>query len=123
MNDLGGRPRRRPAAGPRWGRRARPRPLGAPVRGGADTVPCLEHDPDLWFADRPAELDRAKALCGPCPIRSACLAGAVDRREPFGVWGGQIFDGGQILTHKRPPGRPRKDSITPERYPAWSRSA
>jgi WhiB family redox-sensing transcriptional regulator len=76
------------------------------------------HDPDLWFAEAPADLELAKALCARCPARLVCLTGAVDRREAAGVWGGEIFDHGQVVTHKRPRGRPRKDSTPPQRYPA-----
>ena len=35
-----------------------------------------------------------------------CLAGAVERREPHGVWGGEIFTNGAIIAEKRPRGRP-----------------
>ena len=79
-------------------------------------LPCQLHDADLWFSDSPADLDIAKALCAECPIQQACLAGALERAEYTGVWGGQIFDRGLILTHKRGPGRPRKNSETPRRY-------
>lgn len=39
-----------------------------------------------------------------------CLAGAVERREPYGVWGGEIFDHGTITARKRPRGRPPASS-------------
>ncbi len=84
-------------------------------------LPCQVHGPDLWFADAPADLELAKALCTDCPALVACLAGAIDRREPFGVWGGQIFRAGRIVTFKRPRGRPRKDSAAPEQFPGCSR--
>lgn len=77
-------------------------------------LPCREHDPDLWFAEDPDDLELAKALCGECPVRQACLAGACDRMEPTGVWGGQIFDGGRIVTQKRRRGRPRKSFAVSE---------
>lgn len=70
-------------------------------------LPC-RHDPALWFAENPADLERAKTLCAACPIRLPCLAVAVHRAEYAGVWGGHIFDRGQIIPHKRPRGRPRK---------------
>jgi WhiB family redox-sensing transcriptional regulator len=72
-----------------------------------DDVPCRVQDPDLWFAETPAELEQAKALCLGCPARLACLTGAVERREPWGVWGGEIFERGAIVARKRPRGRPR----------------
>jgi len=77
-----------------------------------DDVPCRVQDSDLWFADTPAELEQAKTLCGDCPARQACLTGALERREPWGVWGGEIFERGVVVARKRPRGRPRKDDRT-----------
>ena len=71
-------------------------------------LPCRVEDPDLWFADDPARLEMAKSLCDSCPVRSACLDGALDRAEPWGVWGGEIFERGVVIARKRPRGRPRK---------------
>ena len=73
-------------------------------------VPCHVGDPDLWFADNPVDLERAKALCADCPIRAACLSAALQREEPWGVWGGEILDRGNIVARKRPRGRPRKNT-------------
>lgn len=73
---------------------------------GASRTPCGAADPELWFAERPAELNLAKALCAHCPIKRACLAGALDRREPWGVWGGEIVQQGVVLAYKRGRGRP-----------------
>ena len=53
-------------------------------------LPCSD-DTQLWFSEHPADLELAKAMCESCPLRRACLAGAIDRAEPFGVWGGEIF--------------------------------
>lgn len=71
-------------------------------------LPCHLGDPNLWFAENPADLERAKVLCVGCPIRRQCLAAAVARAEPWGVWGGEILHRGQIVRRKRPRGRPRK---------------
>lgn len=86
----------------------------APVDVNVDleaNLPCRKFDPDLWFSDAPAELELAKSLCGDCPLRVACLAGAVDRAEPWGVWGGEIFERGAVVPRKRPRGRPRKEDL------------
>jgi WhiB family transcriptional regulator, redox-sensing transcriptional regulator len=135
MTELGTRPRRTPAAdrfdaaaaalqaltdgNDRVAHRHRGRPHGGsprPVRHArqhvAPDLPCQRHDPELWFAEAPADLERAKALCSACPIRLTCLTAAVDRQEYAGVWGGQIFDRGRIVPHKRPRGRPRKHHVT-----------
>ncbi len=71
-------------------------------------LPCRTDDADLWFAERPDQLGRAQALCRECPIRQQCLAGALDRREPWGVWGGEIFERGRVVPFKRGRGRPAK---------------
>lgn len=70
------------------------------------TVPCRSHDPDLWFAESPVELERAKMLCRGCPVRARCLAAAQQRSEPWGVWGGEILDRGTVVPVKRARGRP-----------------
>jgi WhiB family redox-sensing transcriptional regulator len=72
-------------------------------------VPCQANNPDLWFAETPADLEQAKALCTTCPVRAQCLAGALERHEPWGVWGGEIFERGVVIARKRPRGRPRKE--------------
>ena len=72
----------------------------------ASDLPCL-HEPDLFFAESPADIAQAKELCGRCPFREPCLAGALDRGEPWGVWGGELVLGGTIVASKRGRGRPR----------------
>ena len=76
-------------------------------------VPCHVEDPDLWFAEDPRDLERAKELCAQCPLRRECLTAALERQEPWGVWGGEILDRGSVIARKRPRGRPRKDAKDP----------
>ena len=73
-------------------------------------VPCM-NDPDLFFAESPADVESAKALCRGCPVQSQCLTGARERREPWGVWGGELFLRGEVIPRKRPRGRPRKTEV------------
>ncbi|NDL61040.1 WhiB family transcriptional regulator [Phytoactinopolyspora mesophila] len=75
-----------------------------------EVIPCRT-DPELWFADSPADVERAKDLCRDCPVRMQCLSSAIDRREPWGVWGGELFDSGVVVPRKRPRGRPRKTQL------------
>src|SRR5580765_91642 len=82
----------------------------APTEGD-ELIPCRENDAEIWFAELPQDVEFAKALCGTCPARSQCLAGALDRREPWGVWGGELFVAGVIVARKRPRGRPRKNPV------------
>ncbi len=88
--------------------------LDAAPGAGLD-LPCRSGDADLWFAEAPRELERAKALCGECPIQADCLAGALRRGEPWGVWGGEIFERGVIIPRKRPRGRPSKADLARDR--------
>jgi WhiB family transcriptional regulator, redox-sensing transcriptional regulator len=52
---------------------------------------CRPLDSDLFFPNREAyrsEVARAKAVCGECQVRAACLQAAMDGRETVGIWGG-----------------------------------
>jgi WhiB family transcriptional regulator, redox-sensing transcriptional regulator len=81
-----------------------------PVASLGPDLPCTD-DPELSFAESPDDVETAKVLCRECPARAACLAGALKRREPWGVWGGELFLRGAIVPRKRPRGRPRKTDV------------
>lgn len=98
-----------------WRRPPSPLDVAALLDAASDDgleQPCRTHDPELWFAESPTDLERAKALCADCPVRLACLAAARARREYSGVWGGEIFHRGTVIPRKRPRGRPRKIRTT-----------
>ena len=119
----GTRPLPVPAARPA-GAAPVPRPAELDVAAARDTaspvtmsgvpsghgLPCMD-DPELFFAESPQDVESAKALCRECPARIACLSGAVERSEPWGVWGGELFLRGEIVPRKRPRGRPRKTEV------------
>lgn len=50
---------------------------------------CRDTDPDLWFPDRheATKSIRAKQVCHECPVRTDCLAHAIDHTETHGIWG------------------------------------
>jgi len=83
-----------------------------PVLGGVSAMnpPCSD-DPELFFAESPADVESAKALCRDCAARLACLSGALERQEPWGVWGGELLLHGTVVPRKRPRGRPRKTEV------------
>jgi WhiB family redox-sensing transcriptional regulator len=81
-------------------------------------LPCRVNRADLWFADAAADTDQAKQLCASCPVRADCLAAALLRREPCGVWGGEIVQDGVVVAQRRTRGRPRKVAPAPAVAPA-----
>lgn len=70
---------------------------------------CVGPQAELFFSEDPGAVERAKLLCTTCAGRRTCLAGALERHEPWGVWGGELLQAGRVVRHKRPRGRPRKD--------------
>ncbi len=63
---------------------------------------------ELFFSEDLHDIARAKHLCTTCPVRRPCLQAALERHEPCGVWGGELFVNGRVLAHKRRRGRPPK---------------
>lgn len=72
---------------------------------------------DLFFSEELQDIARAKALCAECPLMVPCLEGAIERHEPWGVWGGQLFLHGKILATKRRRGRPPKQPRPEDQLP------
>jgi WhiB family transcriptional regulator, redox-sensing transcriptional regulator len=63
---------------------------------------------DLFFSEHLDDIAEARAFCQGCPVRLSCLQGALARREPWGVWGGELIAQGRVLANKRKRGRPPK---------------
>jgi WhiB family redox-sensing transcriptional regulator len=61
----------------------------------------------LFFSEDPRDVLRAKAICSVCTVRQLCLSRALERREPYGVWGGEFLFDGAVVAVKRGRGRPR----------------
>lgn len=59
-----------------------------PGQGWRDAALCAQVDLDLWFPDTGGSTRDAKRVCFQCPVRLQCLEYAVERKEPWGVWGG-----------------------------------
>jgi WhiB family redox-sensing transcriptional regulator len=54
---------------------------------------CLDEDPELFFpisleGPSRSQVERAKKVCGTCPVREPCLEYALDTKQAHGVWGG-----------------------------------
>jgi WhiB family redox-sensing transcriptional regulator len=78
------------------------------IKSKVVVIPCHSADPEIFFSESPEIIAQAKTLCGGCPMKAKCLTGALSRAEPAGVWGGELFDDGQVIQAKRMPGRPAK---------------
>jgi WhiB family redox-sensing transcriptional regulator len=67
---------------------------------GAQAI-CRTDDPDVLFVPGAAQ-KRVKAVCGACPVRTECLADALDNRIEFGIWGGMTERERRALLRRRP---------------------
>lgn len=67
---------------------------------------CREEvDPDVFYpegegAATPLVVEEAKGYCRTCPVSHECLEDALERAEPFGVWGGLDEDERRALLHR-----------------------
>ncbi|SDQ18087.1 WhiB family transcriptional regulator [Quadrisphaera sp. DSM 44207] len=62
---------------------------------------CRQSDPDALFVQG-AEQNKAKIVCKACPVRTECLADALDNRIEFGVWGGMTERERRAVLKRRP---------------------
>ncbi|CAK7288607.1 WhiB family transcriptional regulator [Streptomyces misionensis] len=63
---------------------------------------CAQTDPDSFFpegvgAQVSTAVQRAKKVCGRCPVRAACLSWALETQQPAGVWGGMSVKERRVL--------------------------
>ena len=72
---------------------------------------------DLFFSEDIGDIAAAKRVCADCSVLAECLEAALDRRELFGVWGGQLFINGKMLTVKRRRGRPPRVARPEDQMP------
>lgn len=91
---------------------------GSHIDGSPFNLPCHTADPEIYFSEIESSIAQAKALCAPCPVRTQCLAGARSRKEPAGVWGGELFEDGEVIIRKRKVGRPRASQVIERRESA-----
>lgn len=64
--------------------------LPAVVEEWTEQAACRHVDPEVFFpvSERGPAVERAKAVCRSCLVRSDCLEDACARDERHGVWGG-----------------------------------
>nr|WP_166659898.1 WhiB family transcriptional regulator [Actinomycetospora succinea] len=62
---------------------------------------CRDEDPETLFVQGALQRD-AREVCRSCPVRTECLAHALDNRIRFGVWGGMTERERRALLKRRP---------------------
>ena len=67
----------------------------------ASLAQCRQARPDELFVRGAAQND-AKRLCAGCPVRTECLAEALDNEIEWGVWGGLTERERRALLRQRP---------------------
>ncbi len=67
----------------------------------SDFAACKGLRPDELFV-RGAAQNRAKQVCALCPVRTECLAEALDNSIEWGVWGGMTERERRALLRRRP---------------------
>lgn len=72
-------------------------------RGGhwSAAAACRQARPDELFVRGSAQ-NRVKQLCAVCPVRTECLAEALDNSIEWGVWGGMTERERRALLRRRP---------------------
>ncbi|MGH3357129.1 MAG: WhiB family transcriptional regulator [Nocardioidaceae bacterium] len=67
----------------------------------ASEAACKDRTPDELFVKGAAQ-NRAKQVCQGCPVRTECLAEALDNQIEWGVWGGLTERERRALLRRRP---------------------
>lgn len=62
---------------------------------------CLKKDPEYFFIPGERQ-NNIKRECMGCPVRTECLADALDSGSEFGIWGGMTERERRALLRRRP---------------------
>lgn len=67
---------------------------------------CRDTDPDLFFpvgttGQALVQIERAKSVCGECPVRVDCLDYALETNQDAGIWGGTSEDERRLMRRQR----------------------
>ncbi len=80
--------------------------LGAADYAWRDQALCRDTDPELFFpvgttGTALVQIDRARQVCGECPVRIECLDFALDTNQDSGVWGGLSEEERRVIRRQR----------------------
>ena len=67
--------------------------LGSADYSWRNEAVCKDTDPELFFpvgttGQALLQIDRAKEVCGECPVKVRCLDFAIETNQDSGIWGG-----------------------------------
>ena len=77
---------------------------------------CQELPAELFFPAGELEeqaveqAEEAKAVCGECPVKTACLEFALATNQPYGIWGGANASERRSIRRRRQAQRRRQAS-------------
>lgn len=72
----------------------------------ADRALCSGRDTEVFFPEGEQPDGVARAYCRRCPVRSDCLAHAIENDERYGVWGGVTEHTRELLVARLRPSSP-----------------
>ncbi|MDH3500312.1 MAG: WhiB family transcriptional regulator [Acidimicrobiia bacterium] len=80
-----------------------------------DLAACNDFDPNLFFPAgdtgvAASQIVEAKRICGECPVKTDCLAYAVEANQVNGVWGGTTEQERRLVRRRWMSARRRNDS-------------
>lgn len=76
-----------------------------------DAALCPEADPEEWYPEKGGSVLKAKAVCRRCPVREPCLGDALDRADPYGIWGGLSHEERERAARRHGQGTSLRDII------------
>jgi WhiB family transcriptional regulator, redox-sensing transcriptional regulator len=88
-----------------------PSSSGAERTAWRDGAACQDIEPDIFFpigTTGPSllQIEKAKKICGTCPVREPCLYWALESGEDSGIWGGTTGEERRALRYLRGAGAP-----------------
>lgn len=79
-----------------------------------DLAACNDFDPDLFFpagdtGSAASQIVEAKRICAECPVKTDCLAYAVETNQINGIWGGTTEQERRLIRRRWMSARRRND--------------
>jgi WhiB family redox-sensing transcriptional regulator len=62
-------------------------------------IACKDVDTNLFFSELKSKVEKAKAICNSCVVKSECLEFALKDGIEFGIFGGVTADERKALVH------------------------